>query len=63
MVENVVFVEKTFMKCLLVPPNTVPPPNFAKKTFANSHKNSKFAKVFSLKVPAVRKFQFSVAKV
>ena len=29
-------------------------PNFAEKTFANSHKTVKFAKVFSLKFPAIR---------
>ena len=43
------FVEKTLVGCLLVPTNDATPPNFAEKTFANNHKNSKFAKVFSLK--------------
>ena len=29
-------------------PKDTTPPNFAEKTFANSHKTTKFAKVFSL---------------
>ena len=34
--------------CLLVLQKDAMRPNFAEKTFANSHKISKFAKVFSL---------------
>ena len=30
-------------------PKKAMPPNFAEKTFSNSHKTTKFAKVFSLK--------------
>ena len=43
--------EKTFVKKLslpIVPPKDVTPPNFMEKTFVNSNKTSKFAKVFSL---------------
>ena len=47
--ENKIFAEKTFTDCLLVPPKDTMPPNVTEKTFVNSHKNSKFAKVFSLK--------------
>ena len=47
-----IFAEKTFADCSLVLPlvllEDATPSNFAKKTFANSHKTSKFAKVFSL---------------
>ena len=32
----------------IVPPEDITPPNFAKKTFTNSHKTLKYAKVFSL---------------
>ena len=46
--ENTIFEEKTFIDCLLVPLMDTMPPNFAEKTFVNSHKVSKFAKVFSL---------------
>ena len=43
------FVEKTFTDCSLVSlPKDAIPPNFAEKTFTNSCKTSKFAKVFSL---------------
>ena len=48
--ENKIFVEKTFADCSLVPPKDATPPNFTEKTFANSHKASKFAKVFSLEI-------------
>ena len=49
LVENkMIFVEKSFMDCLLVPLKDATPPNFTMKTFANSHKTSKFVKVFSL---------------
>ena len=38
------------MDCSLVlPPKDTTSPNFTEKTFANSYKASKFAKVFSLK--------------
>ena len=48
-VENKIVMEKTFVDCsLLSPPKDTTPPNFAEKTFANSYKTSKFAKVFSL---------------
>ena len=47
-----IITEKTFVDCLLVPPIVPPkdamPPNFAEKTFANSHKTLKFAKIFFL---------------
>ena len=46
---NKTFVKKSFADCPLVPPNNAMPPNFAEKTFMNSHKISKLAKVFSLK--------------
>ena len=52
LVENKIFVEKTFADCSLVLPivplEDATPSNFAEKTFANSHKTSKFVKVFSL---------------
>ena len=47
--ENKIFAEKTFVDYLLVPPKDTMPPNVTEKTFVNSHKNSKFVKVFSLK--------------
>ena len=34
-------------------PKDATPPNFAEKTFANSHKSVKFVKVLSLKFPAI----------
>ena len=40
------FLEKTFVECSLVPPNNAMSPNFVEKNFTNSHKTSKFAKVF-----------------
>ena len=43
-----IFVEKTFVNCSLVLPIDAMSPNFTKKTFADSHKISKIAKVFSL---------------
>ena len=52
LVENAIFANKTFVNCSLVLPKDTTPPNFA-KTFTNSHKTLKFAKVFSLKVPTV----------
>ena len=42
------FVEKTFVDCSLVLPKDPTLPNFSEKAFANSHKTSKFVKVFSL---------------
>ena len=48
LVENKIFTEKTFTDCSLVPPKDATPLNFAEKTFAISHKTSKFVKVFSL---------------
>ena len=47
-VENKDFFGKR-LECSLVLPNNATPPNFKEKTFANSHKTSKFVKVFSLK--------------
>ena len=44
-----IFVEKTFVYCSLVPSKDATPPNFAKKTFANSQKTSKFVKIFFFK--------------
>ena len=41
--------KKIFVDCSVVPPNNAMPPNFTEKTFANSHKTSKYVKVFSLK--------------
>ena len=48
--KSTVFTEKTFTDCLLVPCPKMPRSQiyFAEKTFANSHKTMKFAKVFSL---------------
>ena len=48
LVKNTIFAEKTFADCSLLQPKVATPPNFAEKTFANSHKIAKFAKVFSL---------------
>ena len=51
MVKNTIFAEKTFVDYLLLPrrvPKDATPPNFAKKTFVNSHKITKSGKVFSL---------------
>ena len=48
LVENKIFAEKSFVDCSLVLLKDATPPNFAMKTFANSHKTSKFTKVFSL---------------
>ena len=39
------FVEKTSGDCLFDLSKDTTPPNFAEKTFANSHKSSKFVKV------------------
>ena len=41
--------KKTFAKCSLVLPKDTTSPNLAEKTFVNSHKTLKLAKVFSLK--------------
>ena len=49
LVEKKIFVQKNLADCLLVPLKDATPPYFAEKTFANSHKTSKFAKVFFLK--------------
>ena len=35
---------------MVSPPKDTTPPNYAEKTFANSYKTSKFAKVFSLEI-------------
>ena len=40
---------KAFMDCSLMPSKDTTRPNFAETTFVNSHKTSKFPKVFSLK--------------
>ena len=42
LVTNTIFAEKTFTKDAM-------PPNFTEKTFTNSLKTAKFAKVFSFK--------------
>ena len=39
------FVEKTFGDCLFDLSKDTTPPNFAEKTFVNSHKSLKFVKV------------------
>ena len=49
--EKMIFTEKTSASCSLVPPKDALPPNFAKKTFTNSQKTSKFTKDFSRKFP------------
>ena len=50
LVENTIFVEKTFTDCLLVPPKDATPPDSVEKTFANSHRTLKFTtKVLSFK--------------
>ena len=47
--KNTIFVEKTFADCSLLLRQRMPClPNFMEKTFANHHKTTKFAKVFSL---------------
>jgi len=47
--ENMIFVEKTFAGCLLLPcQRTLHPQILWRKLLANSHKTVKFAKVFSL---------------
>ena len=48
-VENTIFAEKTFADCSFVLPKDATPPNFTEKIFVDSHKTSKFAKVFCLK--------------
>ena len=52
--ENTIFAEKTFADCLPVLPTNAMLPNFVKKTFMNSHKTSKFTKVFSHKFSAIQ---------
>ena len=47
------YVEKTFTDCSAVLPMDATPTNFREKTFANSHKPSKFVKNF-LPVPTVQ---------
>ena len=42
--------EKTFADCSLVPPKDATHPNILEKTFTNSYKTSKFAKVSPSKV-------------
>ena len=45
---NKIFTENIFADCTLVSlPKDALPPNFVEKTFTNSYKTSKFAKVFS----------------
>ena len=46
--KNTIFAEKTHGLLAFATPKDVTPPNFAEKTFANSHKNTKFVKVFFL---------------
>ena len=46
--ENMIFVEKTFVNFSLLPHQKCHAPKFAEKTFVNSHKTVKSAKVFSL---------------
>ena len=49
LVKNMIFMEKTFCRLLaFAVPKEAMPPNFAEKTFANSHKTTKFTEVFSL---------------
>ena len=49
LVKNTFFTEKTFCGLLTCSvPNNSMPPDFVEKTLANSHKTTKFAKVFSL---------------
>ena len=43
------FCEENFCGMLTCLPTDAMPQNFAEKTFANSHKTSKFVKLFSLK--------------
>ena len=43
-------IRKTFADCFsFATAKDATPPNFTEKTFVNSHKTTKFAKVFSLK--------------
>ena len=46
--KNTIFAEKTFADCSLLLRQKATLPNFAEKTFKNSHKTVKFMKVFSL---------------
>ena len=46
---KIIFMEKTLADCLLVLPKDATPPHFADKTFANSHKTSKFVKVSAIR--------------
>ena len=43
------FSQRRLVDCSLVLPKDTTPPNFMEKSFMNSHKTLKFAKVFSLK--------------
>ena len=53
LVENKIFVEEgSVADCSLVTPKDDMPTNFIEKTFANSHKTSKFVKVSNF--PAIR---------
>ena len=52
---KIFFAEKTFVDCSLVPPKDATPPNFTKKTFANSHKTSKFVNLNHYMVIKCRK--------
>ena len=47
--ENKSFTKKTFAACSLGATKNAMPPNFVEKTFTDSHKTSKFTKIFSLK--------------
>ena len=48
----------------IVPPENATPPNFAEKTFANSHITTKFTKIFSLEIEAAlnRRTQLTTAR-
>ena len=42
LMNNMIFVEKTFVDCSLLQRQGATPPNFAEKIFANNHKTVKF---------------------
>ena len=48
LVESKIFMETNFREILTGAAKRCHPPNFMEKTFVNSHKTLKFAKVFSL---------------
>ena len=48
LVKKTIFAGKIFMDCSLLLPTDAMPPNLTEKTFVNSHKTVKFAKVFLL---------------